>query len=215
MWWNSNDAKKLSWGGNTFLGGGGIFKRKNTDLGLYGKIRFNSKFSIDHNLYIENGKNGAGWADNLYGGNSPDTVIFARRNINSVENVLGMKYNFNNKMGLTLRARHYWSKVSPQEFFELDKDGNLQQPNSPYNGNRNQNYNFLSADLVYTWQFAQGSFITVVWKDISENFSRSFEKGYFKNVANTINLPQFSSLSVRVIYFLDYLTVRKKLAHHS
>jgi hypothetical protein len=68
---------------------------------------------------------------------------------------------------------------------------------------------------VYTWQFAQGSFITVVWKDISENFSRSFEKGYFKNVANTINLPQFSSLSVRVIYFLDYLTVRKKLAHHS
>ena len=179
------------------------------------KIRFNSKFSIDHNLYIENGKNGAGWADILYGSNSPDTVIFARRNINSVENVLGMKYNFNNKMGLTLRARHYWSKVSPQEFFELDKDGNLQQPNSPYTRNRNQNYNFLSADLVYTWQFAQGSFITVVWKDISENFSRSFEKGYFKNVSNTINLPQFSSLSVRVIYFLDYLSVRKKLTHHS
>jgi hypothetical protein len=68
---------------------------------------------------------------------------------------------------------------------------------------------------VYTWQFAQGSFITVVWKDISENFSRSFEKGYFKNVSNTINLPQFSSLSVRVIYFLDYLSVRKKLTHHS
>lgn len=215
MWWNSNEAKKFSWGGNTFLGGGGVFKRKNTDLGLYGKIRFNSKFSIDHNLYIENGKNGAGWADILYGSNSPDTVIFARRNINSVENVLGMKYNFNNKMGLTLRARHYWSKVSPQEFFELDKDGNLQQPNSPYTRNRNQNYNFLSADLVYTWQFAQGSFITVVWKDISENFSRSFEKGYFKNVSNTINLPQFSSLSVRVIYFLDYLSVRKKLTHHS
>ena len=215
MWWNSNDAKKLSWGGSTFLGGGGVFKRKNTDLGLYGKIRFNSKFSIDHNLYIENAKNGAGWADILYGGNTPDTVIFARRNINSVENVLGMKYNFNNKMGLTLRARHYWSKVSPQEFFELDQDGNLQQTNTPYTGNRNQNYNFLSADLVYTWQFAQGSFITIVWKDISENFSRSFEKGYFKNISNTINLPQFSSLSVRVIYFLDYLTVRKKLAHHS
>jgi hypothetical protein len=71
--------------------------------------------------------------------------------------------------------------------------------------------------MVYTWQFAQGSFINVVWKNIGENFYRDFEKNYFDNLGNTMNgnnynnLTHFNSVSVRVIYFLDYLTAKNKL----
>lgn len=213
-WWNSNEAKKFSWGGNFFTGTGGVFNRVNIDYGLFGKIRFNSRFSIDHSISVQYGKNQSGWADILYNNGSPDTVIFARRNINTVENIFGMKYNFSNKMGLTLRVRHYWSKVDPKQFYELDKYGDLQTPVAAYTKNRQQNYNFLSADMVYTWQFAQGSFINIVWKDISESFTRSFEKNYFQNLGKTANQPQFNSLSIRVIYFLDYLTARKSLRRH-
>ena len=74
-----------------------------------------------------------------------------------------------------------------------------------------QNYNYLSVDMVYNWQFAQGSFFSIVWKDIGESFNRQFEKNYMKNLGNTIEGQQFNSLSLRVIYFLDYLTVRNKL----
>ena len=66
-------------------------------------------------------------------------------------------------------------------------------------------------DLVYNWQFAQGSFFSIVWKDIAETFDRKFEKNYVKNLGNTVSGSQFNSLSVRVIYFLDYLTFRNKL----
>ena len=206
LWWGSNSAKKLSWGGSVYAGTGGVFQRKNLDLNLSGKIRFSSKFSVDGSVYASSSKNQSGWAAKI-----GDTIFFSRRNVNSVENVLNIKYNFTNRMGFTLRARHYWSKVNPQQFYELDTYGNLQTPTNPFTKNVRQNYNYLSVDMVYTWQFAQGSFFSVVWKDIGESFNREFEKNYTKNLGNTISGDQFTSFSVRVIYFLDYLTMKRKI----
>ena len=175
-------------------------------------MRFNTKFSVDLAASTTDVKDQPGWAANLAGATAalPDTIIFSRRNLNSVENVLGLKYNFTNKMGITARVRHYWSKVKPVQFYELDNNGALQTPATSFTGNVNQNYNFFSVDMVYNWQFAQGSFFSVVFKGIGEDFNRSFERNYLKNFDKTITGKQFNSLSVRVIYFLDYLTAKKK-----
>jgi Domain of unknown function (DUF5916) len=207
FWWNSNEAKKLSWGGEVFTGTGGIFKRKSIAPMLFGKIRFNSKLSINNSLSMDFQKDNVGWAaiDNT------GAIIFARRDLRTVENILSAKYNFTNRMGITLRSRHYWSKVAPQQFYQLDEYGKLNTPDVAFTKNVNQNYNFFSTDLVYTWQFAQGSFINVVWKDISDSFNRDFEKNYFTNFHKTIRSPQSNSFSIRVIYFLDYLTAKAKL----
>ena len=209
LWWESNSAKKLSWGGSIYAGTGGVFKRTGVDYSLFGKIRFNSKFSVDGSTYISNSWNQSGWASNI--GPLGDTIIFSRRNVNSVENVVNIKYSFNNRMGLTLRARHYWSKVNPLQFYELDKFGDLQTPTNPFTKNVNQNYNYLTVDMVYSWQFAPGSFLNVAWKNIGESFTDQFEKNYAANLENTVSGPQFTSLSVKVIYFIDYLTVKNKL----
>lgn len=210
-WWESNATKKVSWGGSLYAGYGGVFNRKNFNYNLYGKVRFSSKFSIDNSINVASSRNQSGWAASI--GANRDTVIFSRRHVNSVENTMNIKYSFTNRMGLTLRARHYWSKVAPQQFYELDRNGKLQTPATPFTQNVNQNYNYLSVDMVYNWQFAQGSFFSVVWKDIGESFNRQFEKNYIKNLGKTIEGDQFTSLSVRVIYFLDYLTVKNKLKH--
>jgi len=176
---------------------------------LSGKIRFNHKFSIDASTYLSMLKNQPGWADTLSASaGEMDTVIFSRRNIHSVENIFNAKYNFTNKMGITLRIRHYWSKVDPKQFYVLNMDGKLVDPNFIYNKNKNQNYNYFTTDLVYTWQIAQGSFINLVWKDINESFTDTFRKNYFNNFDNTVSSPQFNSFSVRIIYFLDYLTLK-------
>lgn len=207
----SNYAKKFSWGGNLSTGRGGVFKRTRIDYGLFWKYRFSSKFSIDHQVNLENSKNQAGFAD-IVGSD----IFFSRRDLTVRENIVNIKYNFTNRMGLSLRTRHYWSKVNPKEFFLLDQFGDLQKPSNPFTGNVKQNYNFLSFDMMYTWQFAQGSFINVVWKNIGENFYRDFEKSYTENFSKTVggdgynNLTQFNSFSVKVIYFLDYLTLKNK-----
>lgn len=217
IWWNSNQAKKFSWGGSLFTGAGGVFKRTSFDYSLFGKIRFSSKFSIDHAVNISNAWNQPGWAATIKDplGRSPlyyDTVIFSRRNVMSAENILNFKYNFTNRMGLTLRLRHYWSKVDPQQFYQLNVMGDLATPANPFTQNVNQNYNYFSTDALFTWEFARGSFVYLSWKDLSETFERNFQKDYFKNLSNTTSAPQANSFSVKVIYFLDYLDFKRKIS---
>jgi hypothetical protein len=206
IWYESNFGKKFYWTASLFGRTGGVFNYFYKEISITARQQFSSKFTIDNNIIISNNRNSTGWADT-----NGDTVIFARREVNTVEDVMNFKYSFNNKMGVTLRLRHYWSKVDPKQFYELNKEGDLETPGLPYNENRNQNYNFLSADMVYNWQFAQGSFFSVVWKDIGESFTRSFEKNYITNLGRTVEGNQFNSLSVRMIYFLDYLTAKKSL----
>jgi hypothetical protein len=210
LWYEGNAAKKYSGTVNLTAGGGGIFHRKTLETTLTGKVRFSSKFSIDQSVYISNVTNQPGFAgfdETLLGDPS---IIFSRRDVKTVENIFNLKYSFTNRMGLTLRARHYWSKVDPKQFYELDQYGDLQTPSKPFTQNVNQNYNFLSVDMVYNWQFAQGSFFTVVWKDIGDDFTNRFEKSYAKNFGKTVSGDQFTSLSVKVIYFLDYLTFKNR-----
>lgn len=70
------------------------------------------------------------------------------------------------------------------------------------------NFNFFNVDMTYTWQFALGSFININWKDAIQNFD--YETAYFKNLNNTLNTPQNNNFSIKIIYFLDYLSLRKK-----
>lgn len=211
LYLESNSAKKYSWNGSLFVGTGGVFKRTSLDYSLAGKARFSSKFSVDYSVYISNVKNQPGWASQEINSAGEEVIYFSRRNVRNVENVLSLKYNFTNRMGFTMRTRHSWTKVDPKEFYELDKFGDLQPLTTPFTKNVNQNFNFLSVDMVYNWQFAQGSFFSIVWKDFGENFSRQFERDYVTNLGKTIDGSHYNSLSVKVIYFLDYLTVRQKL----
>jgi hypothetical protein len=149
--------------------------------------------------------NNVGFADF----DASDNIIFGRRNRSTVENTLEFKYNFNSKMGLNTRVRHYWSKVDYKEFFTLLEDGNIEK-NPTFNQNENQNVNFFNIDMVYTWQFAPGSFINVVWKNAAFTYADLVEKNYFKNFSKTIESDQNNNISFKIIYFLDYLQLKKK-----
>jgi hypothetical protein len=63
--------------------------------------------------------------------------------------------------------------------------------------------------MVYTWQFALGSFLNVVWKNSIDTFDQDLRYGYFKNAGNTFQASQLNSVSIRVIYFLDYLSLKR------
>ncbi|RZM09209.1 MAG: hypothetical protein EOO88_49125, partial [Pedobacter sp.] len=163
LWYESNSVKKFSWTSSFYGQTGGVFKGKNFEYGISGKIRFNSKFSIEQVVNMTNIHNQAGWAGYEATG---DKTIFSRRDVQGVENISNLKYSFTNKMGITLRTRHYWSKVTPLQFYELGTDGDLKNPATAFTQDVRKNYNFLSVDMVYNWQFAQGSFFSIVWKDI-------------------------------------------------
>ena len=64
--------------------------------------------------------------------------------------------------------------------------------------------------MVYTWQFAPGSFINIVWKNAIVDFDGHVQKNYFKNLDRTMQADENNNISLKVIYFLDYLQLKKK-----
>ncbi|OSZ81652.1 hypothetical protein CAP36_06780 [Chitinophagaceae bacterium IBVUCB2] len=205
-WFESNSAKKYSFYGELF--GRRLFNFYNGigfDYFLQQNYRFNSKLSLTYRISVQPRFNNVGYA---YSENNSE-IIFARRNRRTVENVLSSKYNFTNRMGLTFRLRHYYSSVDNKEFFTLRSDGKL-NPNPAFNKNVNRNLNLFNIDMVYTWQFAPGSFLNLVWKSSVEEGNNIVEKNYIKNFNNTLEADQINNLSMKVIYFLDYLQIKNK-----
>jgi hypothetical protein len=167
--------------------------------------RFNNNFSVGHQIDYSPIFNSVGYAatDN-------NQIIFGRRKVNTVENILNVKYSFTNKMGITFRARHYLSTVGYKEFFTLIQANGKLNTNSSFNQKVDQNVNFFNIDMVYTWQFAPGSFINIVWKNSIYDDKNFLERNYFKNFGNTMETDQNNNFSLKVIYFLDALQLKKK-----
>lgn len=202
-WFESNSAKKFSAFGELDLSQSGEFDSKGYELYSGMQFRFNKKLSISANF------NPSIFTHNIgYATVSNDSVIFADRHRYIQENILSVKYNFTNKMGLTFRARHYWAAVQNDKFYNLNADGRL-DPVAGINKNVDYNVNYFNIDMVYTWQFALGSFLNIVWKNSIDTFDQDLRYGYFKNAGSTFQASQLNSLSIRVIYFLDYLSLKK------
>lgn len=205
-WVESNSSKRYSFYVETFVRKFfDFYNLVGVDFTMNQTFRINSKLSLSHRLSLMPRVNSVGyaWSDNT-------NIIFGRRQVKTVENILSCKYNFNNKMGLTFRARHYQSAVDNKEFFNLIQSTGKLVSNPNFNEPVNLNVNFFNVDMVYTWQFAPGSFLNIVWKDASYTYQNVLENGYFNNIKNTLDADQNNNISVKVIYFLDYISLK----HH-
>jgi hypothetical protein len=212
LWGETNEAKKYYVELNSFLGVRSLFNSPNLELNFSHRYRFSDKFSLTQDLNYNPSKNDAGFYDFYYapGTSSLQDVLFSRRNRQTVENVIKAKYNFNNRSGITFRARHYWSKVTPQQLYDLQADGTLLPTSHNDAAMLNTNYNIFNIDAVYTLQFAPGSFINIVWKNAIETADQlPNQYAYFKNIDETLQAPQNNNFSIKVLYYLDYLDLKK------
>ena len=175
------------------------------DVRLSQKYQFNNKLSIGNDLFYQYIHNSVGFADN-----DGSDIIFGRRNLTTVENGVNIKYNFNKKIGITTRIRHYWSKVDYLEYFTLLQNGDLGK-NHTYTGNANNSFNSFNVDAVFSWEFAPGSFMNIVWKNAIYASGTDVTDGYFNNLNHTLQSPQNNNLSFKVLYFIDYLKLKSKL----
>ena len=210
-WFESNNAKKYAGSFNYFVGlrNYELFNSPNHEFYFSQRYRFSDKFSITQSIDYNPVTNDAGYYSTYTENNVLKDIIFSRRDITTVENILSAKYNFNNTSGITFRARHYWSKVKQKQLYDLKTDGTLSPTTHNTIAPVDRNFNIFNIDAVYTWQFAPGSFINVVWKDQGVLFNSDSQSGYFNNFDKTFSEPQNNNLSVKIIYYLDYLDFKK------
>ena len=137
-----------------------------------------------------------------------DNTIFARRDRITYTNSLDGKYSINNKMNFNIAVRHYWSYVTNHDFLTLQNDGTLAE-NTTYSTNKDSDFNTWNLDLSYSWWFAPGSQLSILYRNSSALFSREFSRNYDTNLKNAIdnqNLSHIFSISFR--YFIDYNSLK-------
>jgi hypothetical protein len=138
-----------------------------------------------------------------------DTITFGRRNILTVTNTFSTEYKFTNRMSLSFRLRHYWSKVRYSEYYQLDERGYLNS--YAYFGNHDVNFNAFNIDMVFFWQFAPGSELNIVWKNAVLKREPVINNDYYDNFRGSLNSPQTNTISIKILYYIDYLTLRRAL----
>ncbi|HYE55281.1 MAG TPA: DUF5916 domain-containing protein [Chitinophagaceae bacterium] len=205
FWINTNAAKKYSASLEMYRRVSKEYDSRFLEVFVNNNYRFNNKLTVSLSHYMEYFNREFGFA---YVGQD-DSVAMGLRNRRTAENTFTIRYNFTNRMGLNFRLRHYWSKVHFTRYFNLKDDGNVEDLDRP-SANPDNNVNFFNIDMVYTWQFAQGSFLNIGWKSASQLFDQVVQERYYRNLRNTLDAPQLNNLSVRVIYFLDYLDLKGK-----
>ena len=168
------------------------------------RYRFTDRFSLIYSFTFNRQNNNVGWIDF----DTDDNTIFARRNRITYVNSLQGKYSINNKMNFNLNVRHYWSYVTNHEILTLQDDGSL-ETNTTYSDNKNSNLNLWNLDLTYSWWFAPGSQISILYRNNSALFSREFDRQFDTNINDALdsrNLNHVFSISVR--YFIDYNSLK-------
>ena len=168
-------------------------------------LRVGQRFELNYSFSFSNTTNGVGFIDK---NNSNDSIIFAKRKVNSLENIFSSSYILSNKASLNLRLRHYWSGALNKSYYLLDQNGTLKDYPG-YAQNKDQNYNAFTIDMILIWNFAPGSELDCSWK----NAALSNQSGYINNYWNNLHnswLNQTNSLSVKVLYYIDYNKLKKK-----
>ncbi|MCX6295570.1 MAG: DUF5916 domain-containing protein [Bacteroidetes bacterium] len=207
---NTDWRKRLSFNINVHGGSTGLVSPTIGYNPFYGanestNFRANDKLSFSLYLAFHIDDGDRGWVNFDDYGN----IVFGVRKITYVENILSAKYLFRNNLSLSLRARHYWSKAHYKSFYNLMDDGHLID-NISYDGNHDFNFNAFNVDMVFQWQFAPGSSLNLVWKNsIYEEQDKTVE-GYFNDLNMTFEAKQLNTISLKVLYYFDYLYLRKK-----
>jgi len=181
------------------------------------RFRVSDRFNLFVNVEKSYGHNDAGWVNSEdVTVIDPDTQIettqtniyFGRRERNTIEAFFRANYTFTSTMNVSFRLRHYWSTVRYNSFHLLDDAGQL--ATTDYADNHDNDFDAFNIDLIYRWRFAPGSDIFIVWKNSLFSSANEIAPNYFRNVDGLFQSPQDNSLSVKVIYFLDYASLVKK-----
>lgn len=168
------------------------------------KYRFSDKFSLGFYTDYSKNSNNIGWVDS-----DNSEIIFAKRNIETLQNNLTGKYSINNKMTINLNARYYWSYSSNKNFYNLEDNGRLTANNS-YNTNKNRNFNSWNFDFSYSWWFAPGSQLSLLYRNYSQEETNSIQRNLKQNINSVFNANMTNILSISLRYFIDYNSVKTK-----
>ena len=143
-------------------------------------------------------------------------ILFGNRDRLTTTQSLGIEYTATNRMGLTFQLRHYNAKIIYNDFAQLMSNGRLSyidnysgldiDGNSAYD----INYNAFTIDMLVRWVYLPGSELNFVWKNSIFTSDKMVFDDYWNTLNNTLQNGPINTLSLKIIYWLDYQYLKKK-----
>lgn len=198
IWYESDSRKKLQYNVNIDYYAYNEKGRNKVIPSVFLRYRFNDKFNVIWQFNPVFSNNEVGFA-----GNDGTNIFMGRRQRNTYENSLTSQFSFNDKMTLSLAFRHYFSDVTYKQFYTLNQDGNLTDYNN-FTNNLNGTYNSWNVDIRYSWWFAPGSQLTLLYRNAVSNYQDISRQSFGDNFSTLFNEPMTNNISLRLTYFLDY-----------
>ncbi len=162
---------------------------------------------------FELGKNQIGYVNrNGYDDDIPeigsDDILYGLRDRYTWNNSFSARYVHSNTASATVFIRHYQDRVRWHDLGKLN-DAGWTDPiafdgivdNVPV---FDRNVNIFSLDFQFTKRFAPGSDIIFFWKQQIFGSDEEFERNYFQNLIGLNDHFRTNSVSLRIVYFLDY-----------
>ena len=208
---DSDYRKKLrvsvnAYGGSTALVSPSIGYNPFFGFDISPSVRVNDKLTFRiTGSYFEDDKDRGFVADDTTNGD----IIFGVRYLKNISYDFTVQYTFKNNLSLSLVGRHYWVRGRYVSFHNLSADG-LLLDETLYNENHDFSFNAFNVNMLFQWQFAPGSFATLSWKNSINSDSQVIINNFGKNLVGTFASDQLNTISLRVVYYFDFLYLRKK-----
>lgn len=213
VFYSTNYNKKFALDINPFCAIADEKNRVFYEIEIGPRYRFNDKLALNYNFSFSSAHNNKGFIDSIdedLNSVSPNTIIFSNRNLITYSNSLSLKYSISSNMNFNLSLRQYWSYAENKNFLSLEQNGRLKDYVG-YTENKNSNFNSWNADVSYTWWFAPGSQISILYRNVSANFEREINKNFGQNVTNLLHNEALSHVfSISLKYFIDYNELKNK-----
>lgn len=172
------------------------------------RYRFSDRFSLDVDMSLKDDRGQFGYAFKREANGEP---IVGRRRNKDITTLISGIYNFTSRMNITLRARHYWSRIEYHSFYNVAADG--WRTDRAFIPGLDQNFNVWNMDVFYTWDFSYGSRFIIGWKNWLANdypIDGSRYKHYAANASRMLASPHGNEITARMIFFIDYLKLKRK-----
>ncbi|HVX52394.1 MAG TPA: DUF5916 domain-containing protein [Chitinophagaceae bacterium] len=177
------------------------------------RYRFSPKFSIDINGESQHDMGNFGAVLDASGNPviSNDSSVIGIRQYTQFTTVVNGIYNFKARMNLSVRLRHYWSKVRYTAMYDVKTDGYwVDRALLP---GHDENFNTFNLDMFFTWDFRLGSRLVVGWKNaLGPDASVDGIKytKYLGNLTHVFGVPHSNEFTIKFIYYIDYNDLHKK-----
>ncbi len=166
------------------------------------RLRINNQLSVSTSHSGSKSNNSVGYVSA-----TDEDINFGVRDIKTFTNIITTKYTFNKEMDLYFRMRHYWSSAEYHNYLKLGNDGRL--IDTDYTDKHDVNFNSFNIDMIYTWIFSPASEFSIVWKSAALNSTDQPVSDYFDNLLNTFDAGRDNSISLRVLYYIDYMMITR------